>query len=62
MPLLCGGSLKLPTMRPKKTYQTCLDPHESMIIDELARRTGCSSSSIIRQGVKALCRRYDDAR
>lgn len=49
-------------MRPKKTYQTCLDPHESMIIDELARRTGCPASAIIRQGVKYLCRRYDDAR
>lgn len=48
--------------RNKKTYQTCLDPHESFIVDELSRRTGCSASSIIRQATKSLCNRYDKSR
>lgn len=48
--------------RNKKTYQTCLDPHESRLIDEMSRRTGCSASSIIRQATKSLCDRYDKSR
>ncbi len=49
-------------MGKKETFQTCLDPHEAMTIRELARRTGCSTSSILRQGVKDLCSRYDATR
>lgn len=49
-------------MRKKETFQTCLDAHEAMTIRELARRAGCSTSSILRQGAKDLCDRYDAAR
>lgn len=49
-------------MRKKETFQTCLDVHEAMIIRELARKTGCSTSSILRQGAKDLCNRYDATR
>ena len=47
--------------RNKKTYQTCLDPHDSAIVDEIARRTGCSTSAVLRQAAKMLTSRYDTA-
>ena len=46
-------------MRKKETFQTCLDAHEAMTIRELSRRTGCSTSSILRLMAKQLCDRYD---
>lgn len=48
--------------RNKKTYQACLDPHDGAVVDEIARRTGCSTSAVLRQAVKMLTSRYDSAR
>jgi len=48
--------------RQKKTYQTCLDPHDSMIIDEIAQRTGCSTSAVLRHAARSLVSQYDQAR
>lgn len=46
----------------KKTYQTCLDGHTSVLVEDIAKRTGCSISSIIGHATKELCRRYDMAK
>ena len=46
-------------MRPKKTYQVCLDAHEALIIDELAKRVNCSTSALLRHAAKELIKEYE---
>lgn len=45
-------------MRPKKTYQVCLDTHESFVIEELAKRVNCSTSALLRHAAKELIKEY----